>query len=83
MFGHKIIIMIVLAAVVLLLPALAGCSNKGEPEEVTFGCALSMSGTLEETGHLYEEGYELWKEQVNSQGGISVGNERCLVDILY
>ena len=82
MFGHKIIIMVVLAVVVLLLSALAGCSEE-EPREVTFGCALSLSGTLEETGHLYQEGYELWKEQVNSQGGMSIGNERYLVDILY
>lgn len=53
------------------------------PGEILFGCALSLSGELAETGKLYQQGYELWEEQVNSQGGISVGGESYLVDILY
>lgn len=32
--------------------------------KVKFGCALSLSGKLEEEGHLYKEGYELWKEHI-------------------
>ena len=57
--------------------------EKEEPKEVRFGCALSLSGELEEEGCLTKEGYELWKEHVNSQGGILIGNDRYLIDILY
>lgn len=32
--------------------------------KVKFGCPLSLSGKLEEEGHLYKEGYELWKEHI-------------------
>lgn len=52
-----------LVAAVLLVPALASCVG-GEAKEVRFGCALSLSGTLEETGQLYREGYELWSEDI-------------------
>lgn len=72
----------VLVTVLLLLTAFAGCA-KEDPKVVQFGCALSLSGNLEEEGHLTKEGYELWEEHINSQGGIWIGNDRYLVDILY
>jgi branched-chain amino acid transport system substrate-binding protein len=82
MLGCKGKVIVILMAVVLLVPALAGCV-KEEPKEIQFGCALSLSGEFEEEGHLAKEGYELWKDYVNSQGGIPIGNDRYLVDILY
>lgn len=82
MLGYRIKVAVILIAAVLLLPAVACCVEE-EPKEILFGCALSLSGNLEETGHLYQHGYELWKEQANSEGGISIGNESYLVDILY
>ena len=56
---------------------------KEEPKEVRFGSALSLSGELGEEGCLTKEGYELWKEHVNSQGGIQIGDEKYLIEILY
>ncbi len=82
MFGYKSKVVAILLVAILSLPALAGCA-RDEPEEVQFGCALSLSGSLEETGRLYQEGYELWKEHVNSEGGILIGYHRYQVDILY
>lgn len=82
MFGYKSKVVAILLVAILSLPALAGCAED-EPEEVQFGCALSLSGSLEETGHLYQEGYELWREHVNSEGGIVIGDHRYQVDILY
>lgn len=73
---------VILMAVFLLLSAFPGCAGE-EPREILFGCALSLSGELQETGQLCKEGYELWKEHVNSQGGISIGNERYLIEIRY
>jgi len=72
---------VVLMVLALLLPLSTGCSE--ESEEIVFGCALSLSGGLKETGQLYKEGYELWKEQINSEGGVTLGNDRYPVDILY
>jgi len=72
---------------VLVMVLLAVVSSflwvKEEPKEVRFGCALSLSGKFEEEGRLTEKGYELWKDHVNSLGGIPIGNDRYLVEILY
>ena len=78
----KIVITLVLVAVLLAVVS-SFLWVKEEPKEVRFGCALSLSGELEEEGGLTKEGYELWKEHVNSQGGILIGNDRYLIDILY
>ena len=72
---------VILMILAFLLPGSAGCSE--EPKKIVFGCALSLSGKLEETGRLYKQGYELWKEHVNSEGGVLFDNDRHPVDILY
>lgn len=82
MLNCKPKIIAVLVTVVLMVPALAVYA-KEEPKEIRFGCALSLSGELEELGNLYKEGYELWKEYVNLQGGIQIGDEKYLVNIIY
>ena len=78
----KIVITLVLIAVLLAVVS-SFLWVKEEPKEIQFGCALSLSGKLEEEGCLTKEGYELWKEHVNSQGGILIGNDRYLIDIIY
>jgi len=50
---------------------------------IWFGCALSLSGELKKSGNLYKEGYELWKDRANSQGGILISKDRYLIDIIY
>jgi branched-chain amino acid transport system substrate-binding protein len=78
----KIAVTLVLVAV--LIPVVSSFLwVKEEQKEIQFGCALSLSGELEEEGQLTKEGYELWKDHVNSLGGIPIGNDRYLVDILY
>ena len=57
MLGCKGKVIVILMAVVLLVPALAGCV-KEKPKEIQFGCALSLSGEFEEEGHLTKEGYD-------------------------
>ena len=82
MLNCKSKVIAVLTAVVILLPVLATYA-KEEPKQIRFGCALSLSGKLKEEGYLTKEGYEVWKDHVNSQGGILIGNDRYLVNILY
>jgi len=47
------------------------------------GAAVSFSGKYAKEGQLLKKGYELWKERVNSLGGIKVGNKRYRVEIIY
>ena len=55
----------------------------GEQQKIQFGCALSLTGKLNEEGRITKEGYEIWKDHINYLGGIKVGNEKYLVDIIY
>ncbi len=47
------------------------------------GAAVSFSGKYAKEGELLKRGYELWKDRVNSLGGIKVGNRRYKVEIVY
>ncbi len=82
MLNYKFKIVVGLMAVVFLIPTLTVYA-KEESKEIRFGCALSLSGKLEEEGCLTKEGYELWKDHVNSQGGILISKDRYLIDIIY
>ncbi|RZN38408.1 MAG: hypothetical protein EFT35_04715 [Methanophagales archaeon ANME-1-THS] len=76
-------VLLVLFVVVVLTAVSLIVVLKEEPKTIRFGCALSLSGAREQEGKLTREGYELWKEHVNSQGGILIGNDQYLVEILY
>lgn len=66
--------------VVLLL--ILFCFGRAQ-EVIKFGAAVSLTGKLAKEGQLLKRGYELWKERVNEQGGIKVGDRRYKVDIVY
>ncbi len=73
---------------VLLLAACGGSSSSGSgssggTQTLTFGSALSLTGSTATEGNLTKEGYELWKATVNAAGGIKVGNTTYKVDIKY
>jgi branched-chain amino acid transport system substrate-binding protein len=78
----RAVLLVVLAVVVLTAVSLV-VVLKEEQKAIRFGCALSLSGAREQEGKLTREGYDLWKEHVNSQGGILIGNDRYIIDILY
>ncbi len=52
-------------------------------EVLRLGAAVSFSGKYAKEGQLLKKGYDLWKEAVNSKGGIKVGNKRYKVEIIY
>lgn len=66
----------------LLLPfthpgsALAG-------EKITVGLNLSLTGNRQATGISTKEGAELLREQINSSGGLRIGNNRYEVEFVY
>ena len=40
-------------------------------EELTFGCALPLTGLFGKAGELVRDAYTIWQETVNAKGGIS------------
>ncbi|RLJ71244.1 amino acid/amide ABC transporter substrate-binding protein (HAAT family) [Hydrogenivirga caldilitoris] len=52
-------------------------------EVLKLGAAISFSGKYAKEGELLKRGYELWKDRVNSQGGVKIGDKSYRVDIIY
>ncbi|HEY4441882.1 MAG TPA: amino acid ABC transporter substrate-binding protein [Candidatus Elarobacter sp.] len=73
------------------LSAVALCTTLAAPvapvdaagDTIVFGSPVSLTGSLTKEGHLTQEGYEVWKDYVNSHGGIKVGAKSYKVDIKY
>src|SRR5579859_4834894 len=78
----------VLALLALLLPGLlAACGgssgSSGGSTTITFGAPLSLTGSLSHEGTDTLNGYNLWANQINAQGGIKVGGTSYQVKIKY
>lgn len=67
--------------ITLLVPATAAV--RAADDVITFGAAVSLTGALAKEGHLTQEGYDFWKEWINSHGGVKVGGKTYKVDIKY
>jgi branched-chain amino acid transport system substrate-binding protein len=52
-------------------------------DTIVFGAALASTGATAREGELTKEGYEFWKDYVNSHGGLKVGPKKYKVDIKY
>src|SRR5258708_35794741 len=50
---------------------------------VRFGAPLPLTGPLAPEGIKQQQGYDLWAEQANKSGGISVGGKKYKVEIVY
>jgi branched-chain amino acid transport system substrate-binding protein len=50
---------------------------------IVFGAALAATGTNAREGTLTKEGYDFWKDYVNSHGGLKIGGTTYKVDIDY
>lgn len=80
-FSVRCIKLITMRYIIFLLLTLLGLV--GAQEVIKFGAAVSLTGKLAKEGQLLKSGYELWKEKVNEQGGIKVGDRHYKVDIVY
>ncbi len=70
--------------VVMAALALAfGTSGVAEAQTIKIGAALALTGPVSKEGKLVKDGYDLWLEHVNRQGGILVGGKRHKVEIVY
>ena len=70
-----------------LLAAACGSSGAGTTpttgETVVLGAPLGLSGALVKESELTQQGYDLWAEWINGQGGINVNGVKHPVKIKY
>lgn len=69
----------------LLLAASLGSYATGASAEdvIRFGAPLPLTGPLAPEAIKQQQGYDLWAEQANKAGGISVGGKKYKVEIVY
>src|SRR6201996_4052877 len=71
----------------LLLAAAAACaglaSGAAAEDVIRFGAPLPITGPLAPEAIKQQQGYDLWAEQANKAGGISVGGKKYKVVIDY
>jgi branched-chain amino acid transport system substrate-binding protein len=61
----------------------AAISAAKADDVIRFGAPLPLTGPLAPEGIKQQEGYDLWAEQANKAGGISVGGKTYKVEIVY
>ena len=52
-------------------------------DEITIGAPLPLTGALSPEGEKLKMGYELWLEELEKRGGISVGGVKHKVKLVY
>src|SRR6201990_1058149 len=69
----------------LLLTARLGSVATGASAEEVIKCGapLPLTGPLAPEAVKQQQGYDLWAEQANKAGGISVGDKKYKVEIVY
>lgn len=74
---------------VIVLASAAICSGVfcnqafAQDRVIKIGAPLPLTGDLAPEGLKQKEGYDLWADEVNKQGGIKVGESRYKVSIVY
>ncbi|MEO8104694.1 MAG: ABC transporter substrate-binding protein, partial [Betaproteobacteria bacterium] len=54
-----------------------------ESPSIRIGAPLPLTGPLSPEGTKLKQGYELWLQEVNGAGGISVGADKRRVELVY
>src|SRR5437588_12456965 len=84
MGGFRLAPVLVAAAV---LATACGTSSAGNSPTtgaaIVFGAAVSLTGAQSKEGGLTKQGYDLWLDWINQQGGLVVNNVKHPVQIKY
>jgi branched-chain amino acid transport system substrate-binding protein len=85
MFDPKLARLPMLLGAALIAALGWGASNSPAAAEdvIRFGAPLPLTGPLAPEGIKQKEGYDLWAEQANKAGGITVGGKKYKVEIVY
>ena len=73
-------ILMVGVATVALVAVTAGTAVG---QTIKIGAAVALTGAVSKEGKLLKDGYDIWLEHVNKQGGIKVGGKPHRVEIVY
>jgi branched-chain amino acid transport system substrate-binding protein len=77
----------VLAVAALVTIACGGASSGGTTtttgDTITFGAPLGLTGSLTKESTLTQQGYDLWVDWINQQGGINISGVKHPVKIKY
>lgn len=73
----------VLAAAALVAISACGGSSGGTASTIVLGAPLGLTGSLAKESTLTQQGYNLWLEWINKQGGINVNGVKHPVTIKY
>jgi branched-chain amino acid transport system substrate-binding protein len=74
----------VLTAAIAAFVAWSAPNSQAFAEDVIrFGAPLPLTGPLAPEGVKQQQGYDIWAEQANKAGGISVGGKKYKVEIVY
>jgi branched-chain amino acid transport system substrate-binding protein len=85
MSGSKLIHWsVVLGPAIMAIASWSASGSQARAEDVVrFGAPLPLTGPLAPEGIKQQQGYDLWAEQANKAGGISVGGKKYKVEIVY
>jgi branched-chain amino acid transport system substrate-binding protein len=85
MFDPKLARLPMLLGAALIATFCWGASNSAAAAEdvIRFGAPLPLTGPLAPEGIKQQEGYDLWAEQANKAGGITVGGKKYKVEMVY
>jgi len=61
----------------------SAAASVGFAGTILFGAPISLTGSTAKEGGLTRDGYELWKETTNANGGITVAGKRYMVATKY
>src|SRR5258708_13767864 len=75
--------MIAGTAMVAAVCCSAFASSAVADDVIRFGAPLPLTGPLAPEGIKHQQGYDLWAEQANKAGGISIGGKKYKVEIVY
>jgi len=70
-------------ATAVALALAAPLHAKVEGDTIVLGAAISLTGKYSTNGEHTRNGYELAVEQINQQGGVTVGAKRYRIDVVY
>jgi branched-chain amino acid transport system substrate-binding protein len=66
-----------------VVAALGWSAPAAADDVIRFGAPLPLTGPLAPEGLKQQQGYDIWAEQANKAGGISVGGKKYKVEIVY
>jgi branched-chain amino acid transport system substrate-binding protein len=83
MLNRKFARCLILSTAVFAIAYASASPLAAADDVIRFGAPLPLTGPLAPEGVKQQQGYDLWAEQANKAGGISVGGKKYKVEMVY